>query len=66
MRESLLLIGLLLITILGLILRHRLIIKKKNQTIIRQIKEWDRLEKNTEQLYRKHIALYKQLKVKNS
>jgi len=65
MRGLLPLIVLFLIIILGITLRYRLIIKKKNHAIIRHIKNQDRLEKTTEQLFRKYIILHEQLKIKS-
>jgi len=59
---TLFLIGLLLIVIVGLTLRYRVIIGMKNRSIVRQIKEQDRLRKSMEQLFHKHIVLYNRLK----
>ena len=59
---TLFLIGLLLIVIVGLTLHYRVIIGMKNRSIVRQIKEQDRLRKSMEQLFHKHIVLYNRLK----
>jgi len=58
------LVGLLIVSVLGLILRLRRIIRRKNRAIFRQIIENDRLEKRMERISRKNIVLHDILKNK--
>jgi uncharacterized membrane protein YcgQ (UPF0703/DUF1980 family) len=62
----LMLILLLLVALLGLILRYRQMIARKNRNIVRQIKEQDRLEKSMEQALYKNITLYNHIKEMNN